>query len=287
MGVALSAAACFDGATVFQAMEARQLRSHTMRPSLLAQLARRPRWLAAATLALAGVPLQLAALSLAPLTLVQPTLALGVLLLLFLGSRYLNEPVGRRELLATAAIIAGVVGIALSAPPYSDQYTTGPKLWVVLGALAAVAALPYLAGRSNERVGGLLVVGAGAAFATSAFLGKLIVDELSAGRIWRALAWAAAAGISILVGVLSEMSGIQGRAVSRVAPPIFVIETVVPVLCAPLLTGEHWSGTPLGGGVIAISLVAVAAGGATLGRTRAVEELVAASHEQAPEPAAR
>ena len=282
LGFAACAAACFDGATAFQAIEARQLKDHTMRPSLIARLARRPRWLAATTLAMAGWPLQLLALSLAPITLVQPTLALGIVLLLALGSKLLGERVGRAQVAAVVAIAVGVAGIALSAPPNSDEYTTGPKLWIVLGILMALAALPYLAGRSHRRVGGLLVIGAGSAFAASAFISKLLVDELSTGHIGRAIAWGAAAATAAGLGLLGEMSGLQRREAARVAPPIFVIETVVPVLCAPFLTGEDWTDTPLGGGVIVASLVLVAAGGAALGRSRAVETMVAS--KQVPTP---
>ena len=277
LGVAACAAACFDGATAFQASEARQLQSHAMRPTLIIRLARRPRWLAATALAIVGWPLQLAALSLAPLTLVQPTLALGILLLLALGSRILHEPVRPVQVGAVLAIVAGVAGIAVSAPENSDTYTTGPELWIVLGAMAGLAGVAFVAGRSGSRAGGLRVIGAGAAFAATAFVSKLIVDELSAGRTGRALAWAAAAVTAAALGLLCEMSGLQRREVARVAPPIFVIETVVPVLCAPLLTGEKWGDTPLGGAVIVLSLVVVAAGGAVLGRTRVVGEMVAAA----------
>jgi drug/metabolite transporter (DMT)-like permease len=282
LGLAACAAACFDGATAFQAIEARQLKAHAMRPSLIGKLAQRPRWLAATALAMAGWPLQLFALSLAPITLVQPTLALGIVLLLALGSKLLGERVGSREVVAALAIAAGVAGIALSAPPNSDTYTTGARLWIVLGGLAALAALPYVAGRSHRRVGGLLVIGAGSAFAASAFISKLLVDELAAGSIGRAVAWGAAAAAAAGLGLLGEMSGLQQRAAARVAPPIFVIETVVPVFCAPFLTGEDWGGTPLGGAVIVAALVLVAAGGAALGRTHAVETMVGS--KQVPTP---
>ena len=76
--------------------------------SLIGQLVRNVRWLGATALSLLGWPLQVLALSLAPLALVQPTLALGLLLLLFLGARVLGEPVGRRELVAVALVIAGI-----------------------------------------------------------------------------------------------------------------------------------------------------------------------------------
>jgi drug/metabolite transporter (DMT)-like permease len=282
LGLAACAAACFDGATAFQALEARQLRSHAMRPRLIARLAQRPRWLAATGLAIAGWPLQLAALSLAPLTLVQPTLALGIILLLALGSRVLGERVRPGAVLSALAIAAGVAGIALSAPPNSETYTTGPELWIVLGALATLAAVPYVAGRSNPRVGGMLVVGAGAAFAASAFMSKLIADELAAGRIGLAIAWGAGVVAAAGLGLLGEMSALQRREAARVAPPIFVIETVVPVLCAPWLTGEDWGGTPLGGAAIAASLLVVAAGGATLAQSRAVETMVGSGSVPAP-----
>jgi drug/metabolite transporter (DMT)-like permease len=273
LALAAGAAGCFDGATVFQAIETRQLRGHSMRLSLLTKLVRRPRWLAAVALAATGWPLQLLALSLAPLTLVQPTFALGILLLLALGSRVLGERVRPPQVLAALAVIAGVTGIALAAPENSDQYTTGPELWLVLAALVALALAPYVVRRS----GGLLVVAAGAAFAASAIMSKLLVDELAADDVGLAVAWGVGAGGAAIVGLLGEMSALQQRAAARVAPPIFVIEMLVPVLFAPLITGEDWGSTPLGGAVILASLLVVAAGGAVLGATRVVGEMVAAA----------
>src|SRR5205085_1413257 len=249
-----------------------------MRLSMLGHLVRRPRWVLASALALLGWPLQLLALSLAPLTLVQPALSLGLVLLLFLGSHLLHERVGQREALATAAIIAGVIGVTLSAPKHSDAYTGGGRLVAAIAVLAAFTAIPYLAGRHNPRAGGLLVLSAGTAFSASALTTKLVADELSAGDLPAALTWGAVTGLAALAGVLAEMSALQRRPVSRVAPPIFVISTVVPVLLAPFLTGEKWGHTPLGGLVIVISLAAVALGGALLGQSKAVGTLVAASH---------
>ena len=95
-----------------------------------------------------------------------------------------------------------------------------------------------------------------------------------------ALGWGAATAAAALVGLLGEMSALQRRTVSRVAPPIFVISTVVPVLFAPFLTGERWGHTPLGGVVIVVSLAAVALGGAMLGQSKAVGTLMTASHKE-------
>src|SRR6185369_16479183 len=87
LGIVLGAAAacCFDGAVAIQALEARKA------PGVV-RLVKSPRWLAATALSIAGWPLQVAALAVAPLAIVQPSLALGLVLLLFLGVRMLGEP---------------------------------------------------------------------------------------------------------------------------------------------------------------------------------------------------
>jgi len=276
------AAACFDGAVVFQALEARSIPvagGTRARVSMLGKLARNPRWLLATGLAALGWPFQLLAFSLAPLTLVQPTLSLGLVLLLVMGSRMLGERIGRRELAATVAIVAGVVGITLSAPKNTDAYNGDWRLVVVLAALAAIAVVPY-ALRGRLHGGGLLVASAGAAISASALTSKLITDDLATNAWGGALGWAAVTGAFAMAGLLSEMSALQRRAAARVAPPIFVISTVVPVVCAPFLTGEKWGGTPLGGVVIAVALLAVAAGGAALGQSRAVGAVVGASQRE-------
>lgn len=286
LAAACAAAACFDGAIAFQALEARDIPTEGgMRLSMLTRLLRRPRWALATGLAALGWPFQLLAFSLAPITLVQPTLSLGLVLLLFMGGRMLQERVGRREALATVAIIAGVVGITLSAPKNSDAYNGDWRLIAVIGVLAGVTAIPYLVGRRSGRAGGLLVASAGAAISASALMSKLITDELAAGKVAAALAWGVATAAAALAGLLGEMSALQRRPVSRVAPPIFVISTVVPVVFAPFLTGERWGHTPLGGAVIVVSLAAVAFGGAMLGRSNAVGTLMAASHQDEPDPA--
>src|SRR5262245_22945911 len=111
------ASACFEVSYALQALEARRVQVfRTVRVTLLARLATRRLWLGAIALAVAGWPLQLLALSLAPLTLVQPVLALGVVLLLVLAARMLHERLGPRELLCCGGIVLGVAGIAWAAP---------------------------------------------------------------------------------------------------------------------------------------------------------------------------
>src|SRR4051812_21031691 len=147
-GIALAAgaAACFDGAVALQALEARALGTGDVGAGMVRGLLARPRWIAATGLAIAGWPLQGAALSLAPITVVQPALALGLVLLLFLGSRLLGERVRPRDLGAVAAIAAGLALLAWSAPESEHVHASTLTLVVVLGALALAASAPWVAG---------------------------------------------------------------------------------------------------------------------------------------------
>jgi drug/metabolite transporter (DMT)-like permease len=266
VAVAAVAAACFEASYALQALEARTLEQrYALRATLLGQLARRPRWLGGTALAVAGGALQVAALSLAPLTVVQPTLALGLVLLLALAARYLGERVRARHVAAVGAVVAGVAAIAWAAPARTTGHGSGAALATALALLGAVALSPYvLRGR-----GGLLIVGAGAADAWASFGAKLVVDELSAGRWLRALAWGLGAGLALGLGLLSEMTALRRFAASVVGPVVVVMQIAVPVSLAPLVGGERWGGTPLGGAVIVAALVLVAGAAAVLASSAA------------------
>jgi hypothetical protein len=70
--------------------------------------------------------------------------------------------------------------------------------------------------------------------------------------------------------LLVEMSALQLRPATHVGPSIFVVQVSVPVLLAPLVSGESWSNTPLSGGVILIAVAATAISAVVLTRSPAV-----------------
>src|SRR5215475_2026481 len=123
-------------------MEAREVPGeHSLRVSLIGRLLRNRRWLGATALGLLGWPLEIAALLLAPLTVVQPCIASGLILLLWLGATRLGERPGRREALAVAAIVAGVVGIGLCAPERSTDHAGAAAIALALVLVAVPIAL--------------------------------------------------------------------------------------------------------------------------------------------------
>ena len=283
LGVACACVASilFDLGVALQALEARSVsHRHSLRPSLLGRLVARPRWVFATLLAGAGWPFHVAALLLAPLTVVQPTLAIGLLLLLVLGDRMLGERVGALEIAAVAAIIVGVSGMAWAAPEHTTTHAGFAGLAPVLGGIGLLAVAPYLVRRDAAAASALLPLSAGCAFAWTGISSKLLADYLSSSSWIPVLGWAAATGVVAAFGLLSEMSALQRRPATRVAPVVFVVQITVPVIMAPLISGESWSSTPLGGLALAGFLALVAAGAAALGRTAAVSGLVAAGVDQ-------
>jgi hypothetical protein len=134
IGCACVASVLFDLGVALQALDARATATaEALRPSLLGRLARSRRWLLGTALAGSGWPFHLAALVLAPLTAVQPVLAIGLLLLLMLGDRMLGEAVGGREVIAVLAIVAGVAGMAWAAPGHAATHGGNVRVGVAVG----------------------------------------------------------------------------------------------------------------------------------------------------------
>jgi drug/metabolite transporter (DMT)-like permease len=268
MAAAALAALCFDGAVILQAGEAQAVEpEHGLRLSRLRRLVERPRWVLGTAIGILGWPLQLLAFSWAPVTVVQPTLALGLIVVLVGGSVVLHEPVGAREWAAAAVVVAGVALLAVAGPARTQAVPATGLVVAVFLALGIVVGWPFAIGR--RRAGAWsLILSAGCAFAATAIGSKLVTVELAHHRPAVALACAAVTAAFAAIGFLTDMSAMQRFAATRVAPPMFVLETALPVALAPLLFGERWGASAGGGVLIAAGLLLVLAGGASLGAAR-------------------
>src|SRR5450759_948922 len=108
---AIGASTLYSLGIALQAMEAKEApHEEHLRLALAWGLSRRARWQLGKGLSILGFPLQVVALMLAPLVVVQPALAAGLLVLMFLAQRMLGEHAGRYEYLAMGAIVVGVLG---------------------------------------------------------------------------------------------------------------------------------------------------------------------------------
>lgn len=276
---ALAASALFSAGLVLQALESRGVHPrHSLHLSLIATLMCRRRWLLGTALTLLGFPFHVTALLLAPLTVVQPALSAGLLLLLAVAARTSEEDVGTRELAAVAAVAAGVVGITLSAPERAPLEGEPGALVLALGGLAALTLVPYALARlraeSQRPVGALATLSAGTAYAFAGLTTKLISDLIAEGRWPEAIGWLVATALVSGLGFLSQLTALQRRTATQVGPVIYVMPVLVPVVLAPFVAGEGWGSTPLGGAAIGASLLLVCAGTALLAASSAVHTLV-------------
>jgi drug/metabolite transporter (DMT)-like permease len=282
IAAAVGASVLYNTSIALQALEARQVDDeHSLRLSLIGRLVRNRRWLGATVLGLAGWPLEIVALLLAPLTVVQPCLASGLILLLWLGATRLGERPGWREWIAVVAIIAGVAGVALAAPERTTDHADTGAIALALTLVAIPILAPYASRGRTSRWAMLAVLSAGCGYAWTAIASKLLTDELAAGAVLVAIAWLATAAASEGVALLSEMSALQRRPATHVAPAMFAVQIIVPVLLAPLIFGEAWEDTPLDGVALVAFIALAVVGTILLAGSKTVGAVIESAHADA------
>jgi drug/metabolite transporter (DMT)-like permease len=278
---AIGASALYNTSIALQALEAREVgHEHALRVSLLGRLVRNPRWLIATLIGLLGWPLEIAALLMAPLTVVQPCLASGLVLLLVLGVTRLGETPGRREYGAVGAIVIGVAGIAWAAPERTTSNAGAVPIAIALFLVTIPVVAPYVVRGRPDAAGTLAIVAAGFGYAWTAIASKLLTDELSAGSLFVATIWLATAAASEGVALLSEMSALGRRPATQVAPVMFAVQVIVPVILAPLIFEESWSATPGGGAALVVAILFVLTGVIALAGSPAVGAVIDSAHAE-------
>ena len=278
---AIGASALYNTSIALQALEARDVgQEHALRVSLIGRLIKNPRWLLATGIGLLGWPLEIAALLLAPLTVVQPCLACGLVLLLWLGVTRLGEKPGRREYGAVGAILVGVAGLAWAAPERTTGHAGAGPLAIALVLMTIPVVAPYVVRGRAGAAGMLAVIAAGFGYAWTAIASKLLTDQLSAGSLFVAAIWLATAAASEGLALLSEMSALGRSPATRVAPVMFAIQVTVPVILAPLIFEESWSDTPGGGAGIVAAVLLVLAGVVALAGSPAVGAVIDSAHAE-------
>jgi drug/metabolite transporter (DMT)-like permease len=271
LALAFTTAILYASAIGLQALEAREApEEEHLRVALLRRLVTRPRWLIGTFLALCGWAAQVGALLLIPLTLVEPVLATSLIVLLGIGARVLGERVGRREILSVCTMAAGIALLAWAAPPRETNHTGGAALIVSIAVLAVIALVPYALARLGRPAGLLIAVGAGSAYALDGLGTKFFSDDF-ANRAWVGLiGWGIVMGVAAGVATLSEMSALQRRPATQVAPIVLALTTLIPVGLAPVFAGETWSGDPWLRVALGVSIILIVGGASVLATSPAV-----------------
>ncbi len=282
LALAFTAAVANAVAIVLQASEARCApRSQSVRFSLLFGLARRPWWLLGTALLIVAWPLQVLALSFAPITVVQPTLCSFQIVLLALAWLKLGERIGRVEVIAALAIAAGLGLVVSAAPRHSVLQPSAIRLAIPLAVVGIAALLGLRRSRVRPASGLPLIIGAGLGYAWVDFANKLLSNELSSQRWGLAVLFVAGVLGFGAVAFLQENSALQSRPVVTVAPVIGAIQDPLPVLMALGAGVEAWSAT-LGTVALLLGGLALATAGAVaLGRSQAVTRISGGAESRA------
>jgi len=214
-------------------------------------------WLTGFVLMLIGLGCQTIALTFEPVSVVQPVLASGVVLVLVLSRLVLRERLHGGETWCVAAIAVSVVLLAMSSTGAKDSHHASPG-WVaavmvptaVVGLAFALAALRGR--RRGSTVGGVWAgVGTGllygvAALAIKALSGILVghqtMADIAIGVISSPYLYVL--GGSLAVAMLLFQAALQAGRASIVVPVSNVTGSVYFIIAGTLLFHEHLPASP-------------------------------------------
>jgi len=230
----LLAAAAFGAASVLEERSTRQVPQRAaLSPRLLADLVRRPLFVASIGVNVAGAGLQVLALQSGSLALVQPLLVLSLLFAVVIASVAVQRRPPDAVLLAGVACCAvGIAGFLAVARPHGGTGTAGSAAALPLAAgLAAVLAGCLAAARWGPRaVRPLwLAAGCGAAFGVNALLLKIVPGTLPAGFADPLRQWPLYLMVIVTpVAFLLNQNAFQAGAL--IAPALALITTADPLV---------------------------------------------------------
>ena len=239
--LAVLAAVLFAVGAVLQ-HEAAEL-STSDRGLSLRQLVRRKRWMFGQAATMCGTGSQVAALAVAPVAVVQPMLAVGLVVALGIRAvRNLQAPL-RLELLGAALTTGGLTVFLLAAKPASGRHQPPPSTLAVVVAVVVSILLVVVATLLTRGAHGALACGAAAGIAAGigAVLISVGVRSLQEGGWVHALGGVALWG-AIVVSVVAIVGGQQAYARGRLAwslPALILLDPLAAVPAARLLLGER------------------------------------------------
>ena len=263
LGLAAVAAALFAVGAVLQ-HEAAEL-STTARGLSLRRLMKRRRWMLGQVATMLGTGTQVAALAVAPVAVVQPVLAVALVIGLGLRAIRNKQAPLRLEFVGAALTTAGLAAFLVAAKPAAAAQQPPPSLLqivVAVGVSVALVAGATLFGRGRH---GALACGsaAGIAAGIAAVLISVGIRSLREGGWVHALAGVAVWG-AVIVAAVAILGGQQAYSRGSLAwslPALILLDPLSAVPAARLLLGERLEP---GHAVVWLPAAAVAAVGVVL-----------------------
>jgi drug/metabolite transporter (DMT)-like permease len=210
----------------------------------------RSRWFVAGwALAAVAWMAHVAALSMAPISLVQAILAAGAVTLAVLSQRLFGDPVGRRQWLALTVGAVGLVLLVVTLPNFHGSDSSFSFAGIVsfeggLILLAAAIALGHRSARLSARHGVLRAVLAGLLFA----LAGIAIKALTGGAGGPAMI-AALIVVVVACGALAQytaVTALQGGGAIETIGLMGLVANATQIVGGILVFGDPLSPSPLG-----------------------------------------
>jgi hypothetical protein len=243
------------------------LREHDAAAALPALSLRRPlhsvqalltdrSWVTGFALETGGFALYVAALALAPLTLVQSVAAGGIGILAFVSARMRRRRLGRHELVGVLVSMLGLLALAVSLAGGGTGEGTGGSTFEIVLWLAATAGAAVIALVLGRRFGALAVA-EGVAGGLFFSIGDISVKVATQGAARAAFAAGVVVGYSL--GTAFLQLGYQKGGALTVAGLAMLLTNALPIAAGSVVLGEP---VPSGafGAVRIVAFVAVTLG---------------------------
>lgn len=214
----------------------------------LLALLRRPSWVAGTLMLGLAIAAQLAALSVAPLILVQPIGAVALVITTLLNARVSGHKPTRQSVFAIILCIGGILAFVTIAAFFATEHAvTGRELWIILAILLVVLVIfggLWITRRRSLRA--LFYISAGGiVYGFVATLAKVVISRIQAGNFdW--LTVLCVVGLLIAAGVGSYFV----QTSYSVGPPdlviagLTVIDPIVAVVIGLVVLGEASTAPP-------------------------------------------
>jgi len=249
-------------------------------------LFRNPWYTLGIVIATAGWGFHVAALALAPISLVQSVIAGGLVLLTVTADRLFAHKVTRREWIGVGLAALGLAFLAATLEgtgdgAHSNYETADLVIFLVAVSLAAVALIAF--GRNGPRAGVLLGASAGMFWAASDTAIKASSDALGNESVF----WIVVSPLGVLIAVYSAIGLIVSAKSLQIgkAVPVIALTSVaanaLTIAAGPLVFGEPMPSDPAGFALRILAFVLV------IGAAALTPAPVAAAEAEAEADAAR
>lgn len=205
-------------------------------------LLRRPSWVAGTVMLGLAIVCQLAALSFAPLILVQPLGAVSLVITTLLNARISGHRPTRRSITAIVLCISGIfLFVTIAAIYATETRITNGQIITILIVLAVIAlGLTSLWVWLRSRVGALFyIAAAGIIYGFVATLAKVVISRISTGDFeWLTITCAVALLAGTAIGAYFVQTAYASGPPDLVIAGLTVIDPIVAVLIGLIVLGE-------------------------------------------------